>query len=126
MGKLLKYLKNYRKESILAPLFKLIEVIFELIVPLVVADIIDIVQHPGRVQPTGWESSEEKPACYHELVSRWYVRTKDEREAVESKLGAVTWLPDQDGWHGGVTGVLPRRALKDSGLELSASWPVLE
>lgn len=41
MGKLLKYLKNYRKESILAPLFKLIEVIFELIVPLVVADIID-------------------------------------------------------------------------------------
>lgn len=41
MGKLLKYLKQYKKESVLAPLFKLIEVIFELIVPLVVADIID-------------------------------------------------------------------------------------
>ena len=41
MGKLLKYLKKYKKESVLAPLFKLIEVIFELIVPLVVADIID-------------------------------------------------------------------------------------
>ena len=27
---------------------------------------------------------------------------------------------------GGVTGVLPRRALKDSGLALSASWPILD
>ena len=41
MFKLLKYLKNYKKESILAPLFKLTEAIFELIVPLVVAAIID-------------------------------------------------------------------------------------
>ena len=92
----------------------------------VVADIIDIVQHPGRVQPTGWESSEEKPACYHELVSRWYVRTKDEREAVEAKLGAVTWLPDQDGWHGGVTGELVRSAVSESGLQLAAAWPVYD
>ena len=39
--KLLKYLKAYRKESILAPLFKLLEAFFELLVPLVVAGIID-------------------------------------------------------------------------------------
>ncbi len=41
MFKLLGYLKKYKKESILAPLFKLIEVAFELSVPLVVASIID-------------------------------------------------------------------------------------
>jgi ABC-type multidrug transport system fused ATPase/permease subunit len=41
MKKLLKYLKNYKLQSILAPLFKLLEASFELIVPLVVAAIID-------------------------------------------------------------------------------------
>ena len=41
MKKLLVYLKNYIKESILGPLFKLLEATFELIVPLVVASIID-------------------------------------------------------------------------------------
>ena len=41
MKKLLVYLKNYKKESVLAPLFKMIEATFELIVPLVVASIID-------------------------------------------------------------------------------------
>lgn len=41
MKKLLVYLKNYKKESILAPLFKMLEATFELIVPLVVASIID-------------------------------------------------------------------------------------
>lgn len=41
MFKLLKYLKNYVKESILGPIFKLIEVAFELTVPLIVAAIID-------------------------------------------------------------------------------------
>lgn len=42
MFKLLKYLKNYRKESVLGPFFKLIEVAFELTVPIIVARIIDI------------------------------------------------------------------------------------
>lgn len=41
MFRLLKYLKNYKKESILAPFFKLTEAVFELIVPLIVALIID-------------------------------------------------------------------------------------
>ena len=41
MRKLLKYLKNYKVQSVLAPLFKLLEAAFELIVPLVVAAIID-------------------------------------------------------------------------------------
>ena len=41
MGRLMKYLKDYKKESILAPLFKLLEAFFELLVPLVMASIID-------------------------------------------------------------------------------------
>ncbi|MBR4529307.1 MAG: ABC transporter ATP-binding protein [Lachnospiraceae bacterium] len=41
MRSLLIYLKEYRKETILAPLFKLLEVLFELTVPLVVARLID-------------------------------------------------------------------------------------
>lgn len=42
MKKLLVYLKDYKKETILAPLFKMLEATFELFVPLVMADIIDI------------------------------------------------------------------------------------
>ena len=41
MKKLLVYLKNYKKESVLAPLFKMLEASFELFVPLVMAQIID-------------------------------------------------------------------------------------
>ena len=41
MKRLMVYLKDYKKESILAPLFKLLEACFELFVPLVVANIID-------------------------------------------------------------------------------------
>ena len=42
MKKLLIYLKDYKKESIIGPLFKLLEATFELIVPVIMAHIIDI------------------------------------------------------------------------------------
>ncbi|MDC7288317.1 ABC transporter ATP-binding protein/permease [Blautia schinkii] len=42
MKKLLRYLKGYGKETVLAPLFKMLEATFELIVPLVVAGIVDV------------------------------------------------------------------------------------
>lgn len=42
MRSLLIYLKNYRKETILAPLFKMLEASFELLVPLVMAAVIDV------------------------------------------------------------------------------------
>ncbi len=42
MSNLFQYIKGYEKESILAPLFKLLEVIFDLMVPVVVAKIIDV------------------------------------------------------------------------------------
>lgn len=41
MKKLFIYLKDYKKETVLAPLFKLLEAFFELMVPLVMASIID-------------------------------------------------------------------------------------
>ena len=37
MKSLLKYLNNYKKESILGPLFKLLEASFELLIPIVMA-----------------------------------------------------------------------------------------
>ena len=42
MGKLLRYMKRYTKECIISPLFKMLEACFELFVPLVVANIIDV------------------------------------------------------------------------------------
>ena len=42
MKTVLSYLKHYRKEAILGPLFKLLEASFELLIPLVVANIIDV------------------------------------------------------------------------------------
>ena len=42
MKRLEKFLRPYRRESILAPLFKLLEVVFDLMVPVVVAKIIDV------------------------------------------------------------------------------------
>lgn len=42
MRKLLFYMKSYKKESVLAPLFKMLEASFELFVPLVVAAMIDV------------------------------------------------------------------------------------
>lgn len=42
MKRLLKYLKDYRRESVIAPLFKMLEAGFDLLVPLVMASIIDV------------------------------------------------------------------------------------
>ncbi len=41
MRNILKFIKRYRLEAILGPLFKMLEALFELFIPLVVADIID-------------------------------------------------------------------------------------
>lgn len=42
MKRLIRFLRGYEKESVLAPLFKMLEATFELIVPLVVANIVDV------------------------------------------------------------------------------------
>ena len=41
MKQLLKYMKGYEKQCVLGPLFKLLEATFELLIPLVVATIVD-------------------------------------------------------------------------------------
>ena len=41
MHKLMRYIKGYEKQALLAPLFKMLEACFELFVPLVIASIID-------------------------------------------------------------------------------------
>ena len=41
MKMIIRFMKDYKKESILAPLFKMLEAMLELLVPLVVAAIID-------------------------------------------------------------------------------------
>lgn len=56
MKKLLKYLRHYKVQSVLAPLFKLLEASFELIIPLIVAAITDKVvevQSGGAAQSAG-------------------------------------------------------------------------
>ena len=45
MKRLLSYMKHYKKESILGPLFKMLEASFELFVPLVVARMVDVGIH---------------------------------------------------------------------------------
>ena len=39
---MLGYLRNYKRESVLAPLFKMLEATFDLFVPLVMADIVNV------------------------------------------------------------------------------------
>ena len=50
MKKLARYLRHFKKEVILGPFFKLLEAIFELIVPLVMAKIIDVGVKNGDTQ----------------------------------------------------------------------------
>ena len=50
MKKLLEFLKDYKKETVLAPLFKLLEASFELMIPLVVAAIVDQGIGQGNLQ----------------------------------------------------------------------------
>lgn len=54
MKKLLVYLKDYKKETVLAPLFKMLEATFELFVPLVMAAIIDRGIGDGNISYVLW------------------------------------------------------------------------
>ncbi len=49
MNMILKYLKGYEKESILAPVFKMLEATFELFIPLVIKQMIDVGIAQGNV-----------------------------------------------------------------------------
>ena len=42
MNKMLTHLNGYKREAVLAPLFKMLEATFDLFVPLVMADIVNV------------------------------------------------------------------------------------
>ena len=46
LNKMLRYLSDYKRESVLAPLFKMLEATFDLFVPLVMADIVNVGTRP--------------------------------------------------------------------------------
>ena len=48
MKKLLKFMRGYEKQCVLGPLFKLLEASFELLIPLVVAQIVDVAIADGN------------------------------------------------------------------------------
>ena len=66
MKHLLSYFKPYIKESILAPLFKLLEAVFELLVPMVIAGIVDQSFAPKKSRSS---MDADWPAPY--LCSNW-------------------------------------------------------
>lgn len=90
----------------------------------VLGDVIDIVKNPGRAQPTGWEKQTAKPAAFSEFEARFYIRTREEKSAVEEKLGQIDWIPAQGGENGGITAPMTRAALGASGVTLAACLPV--
>lgn len=92
----------------------------------VVGDVIDIVRHPGRRQPITWVAGGEKTLCSaDDFESRFFVRTTQDRAETENRLGAIEWLPDQGGVHGGFTAKTTRKAIAASGAKLDAVWPIL-
>ena len=90
----------------------------------VLGDVIDIVKNPGRPQPCGWAAEEAELADPSDFTAQWFVRTREARDTVEAQLGAVRWLPDQQGFHGGFTAPLPRGRLSQCGPMLDAYWPL--
>lgn len=92
----------------------------------VIGDIIDIVKNPGRAQPTGWETATGKVAPFSEFTARFYLRTREEKAAVEEKLGQIDWIPARSGENGGITAPMTRAALDASGVALDACLPVFE
>ena len=91
----------------------------------VLADVIDIVRNPGRVQPVSWPAEPAALCDPEEFESLFFFRTRLPKEACEQALGPVRWLPDAGAFHGGFTQKTTRRALRASGLALDAVWPVL-
>ena len=76
MKKLLVYLRPYRLQAILAPCFKLLEAAFELLVPLIMADIIDIggeSTRPGHIQITEQEEIDRVIPYIEALKTRFDV-----------------------------------------------------
>jgi len=92
----------------------------------VLGDVIDIVANPGRRQPALWSADGKKPLGPESFEAQYFIRTKERKSEAEKCLGHIRWLPDQEGWHGGITGVTTKKAIAKTCLELAACWPVMD
>lgn len=92
----------------------------------VVGDIIDITANPGREQPAWWDETEAELADPKTFRAAFFFRTKEDCEKAEKALGEIRWLPEQNGWRGGVTPVTCMAEMEASGLQLDACWPVYD
>lgn len=93
----------------------------------VLGDVIDIVSNPGRPQPAEWgPGGPELLSDPKKFQAQFFIRTKADRKDAEKALGRVSWLPDQAGWHGGVTEVTTKEAIEGANLALGAVWPVFD
>jgi homoserine dehydrogenase len=92
----------------------------------VLGDVIDIVANPGRKQPVTWAAGAEKPLGQEKFEAQYFIRTKEKKSELEKALGHIRWLPDQAGWHGGLTSVTTKQRIGGAGLQLAACWPVMD
>lgn len=90
----------------------------------VLCDVIDIARAHGQTLPSCWSAEQAQISDVEDFTAQWFIRTTEDRAAVEKQLGAMRWLPDMQGFRGGFTAELPRRTLTDSGLRLEAILPV--
>ena len=79
MKQMLQYLKAYKKESIIAPLFKMLEASFELLVPIVMANIIDV-----GIQNNGVEHVVPEALTAEEFETTEFIMTDEEADLWES------------------------------------------
>lgn len=91
----------------------------------VVGDLVDILRSPAQPQPERWSETPARPAPAGEVESCWFFRTDAPCGAAEACLGPVRWSPEISGAHGGVSRLMALHTLLDSGLQLSAVYPVL-
>ena len=77
MNKMLGYLKDYKRESVLAPLFKMLEATFDLFVPLVMADIVNIgiaefikISSIGRLKTDKIRVLDQAPLTFFDISDR--------------------------------------------------------
>ena len=98
MKNLLKYMKRYRVQAVLGPFFKLTEALFELFVPLVVADIIDCCKHLKTRKYLYWaDSTSDNIIPQNESESAMFLKLEAEDTtaalaSVEEIFGTVTTL----------------------------------
>ena len=85
LKKILNYIRGYGKECVLGPLFKLLEASFELLIPLVVAKIVDVGIQQGGIEQVAPEVIRES-----ELLKLTWLMKPEEKELVMASYGKIS------------------------------------